>query len=94
MNQIPQQFKKYEKTFHKNLQLLRDKGSYLIPFVTRPFFPENIEIFETKDNLPTISYEGRLVHSRRHPVKEAERFYASNKISPSDFIVLYGFGLG
>ena len=72
------QFKKYEETYHRNLQILQKQSSYLIPFVSKPFSTENLTVIETKDNVPTLSYESRLIHSRRHPLKEAEKFVLSN----------------
>ncbi|MBN1522522.1 MAG: motility associated factor glycosyltransferase family protein [Candidatus Aureabacteria bacterium] len=94
MNALLSQFKPYEKIYFKNLQVLQEKHSPLVPLLSCPFFSEKVEAFNTKDGLPTLSLDGRLLHSRRHPLREADKFCESNRIRPDDFIILYGYGLG
>jgi hypothetical protein len=86
--------KDYEKILYKNLQQLQEKNPQLIPYVNRPFSSKKISAFLTKDGCPTISYESHLIHSRHHPLKDAEMFCVSHNIHAGDFVVVYGYGLG
>ncbi|MCK5706926.1 MAG: motility associated factor glycosyltransferase family protein [Candidatus Aureabacteria bacterium] len=87
-------FKKNEKIYNANFQLLQEKDPYLFSVLNASSVSDNIQAFDTKDDVPTISYQNRFIHSRRHPLKEAEKYCQSNHVFPNDFIVLYGYGLG
>lgn len=60
----------------------------------------NIEIVQTKIDIPTIlvEHEGRMlpIHSKYNPIAEAKRFIDSyaDEIEKSDHLLFYGVGLG
>ncbi|PJI09835.1 DUF115 domain-containing protein [Clostridium sp. CT7] len=55
-----------------------------------------VELFNTYDNVYTLSVNGVLLHSVYHPLKEAVNFakYREKKVKDKRNIVIYGIGLG
>ncbi|MFP4562950.1 MAG: motility associated factor glycosyltransferase family protein, partial [Spirochaetia bacterium] len=63
--------------------------------VLSPYSPaEGVQIHPSKSGAPTCLVNGKLLHSRHDPVREAERIIERNYAPEADCIVLLGFGLG
>jgi len=57
------------------------------------FPPENIKTETTQDGEPLICVNGIYIHSRRDPVREAQRLVKAKDSGAGTFVIL-GFGLG
>lgn len=51
-------------------------------------------LFTARSGLPTATLDGRYVHSRFDPEKEAERLVSSLDLDSVDVLLLFGLGLG
>lgn len=54
-----------------------------------------MELEKSKSGLLTLKYNGKYLHSKYDPVREAEQFSKGNiELIQKDIVVLYGIGLG
>lgn len=59
--------------------------------------PEYIEVLDTRDNnndLKTIRYKNKFIHSLYNPLKEAEKELERYDINQYDVIIVFGLGMG
>lgn len=88
------------KTYHRNLTFLKEKEEpSVISAIEEADFPENIEIINTRVNLPTVRVrtdygQSILLHSAYDPRKEAKNFISASDIEDARFLIVLGFGLG
>lgn len=76
--------------FEKNLASLKSHLSKPADLPNR--LTEKIDIIDANSGLPTVKYEGVLLHSKYDPNKEGIDF--AKNIKSGAHICLYGFGLG
>ena len=83
-----------QQNFEKNYEIIKERFPYVSFIRTVPLRADNIKVFKTKENVTTASLNGKLLHSKIYPIKEALRFARLNNIEENDFVIVYGFGLG
>lgn len=88
--------------FQKNIQSFEHRFPHLAPKLkdyakSNQFKIEqqkNIEVLEAKNNMPTLRYNGKLLHSLYNPQQEAGKLPKTTQLQQAETIVFFGAGLG
>ncbi len=80
--------------FEKNLKLLEKYDPALASRVKGQTFPENVTVSLSREGLPIPQIAGISLHSRYHPVKEAEQLTRDFEYCDDSRTVVFGLGFG
>ncbi|MDR2602168.1 MAG: DUF115 domain-containing protein [Spirochaetaceae bacterium] len=87
----------HKNVYIKNVQALREIFKIPQSVLEDGEKENNLEIKDTPSGFPSLSVNGRFIHSSRDPAKEANRLVEAaieNSNGENFFFVLLGFGLG
>jgi len=90
---------KNNEFYNKNMNILRKRYPELWHTLTSNTQKKHgLQVFTTEEGLPILEVKKNgkrfLLHSKRAPVKESERFANFLKIKEGQILILVGFGLG
>lgn len=80
--------------FEKNMEALLKMSPAAAEIIRGSEARQDFDIFPSSSGALTCSINGKLVHSRQNPEREAERLVTSSTDSGSSFFIFLGFGLG